>query len=61
MNTNKLIRNFLARICEKNYSGAESLLQTVLVEKMKKRVKEKHKTVKGKKDVFSDDEPKKQN
>ena len=56
MNTNKLIRNFLARICEKNYSGAESLLQTVLVEKMKKRVKEKHKAVKGKKDAFSDEE-----
>jgi hypothetical protein len=58
MDTNKLIRNFLARICEKNYSGAESLLQTVLVEKMKKRVKEKHKAVKGKKDVFSDEEQK---
>jgi hypothetical protein len=61
MNTNKLIRNFLARICEKNYSGAESLLQTVLVEKMKKRVKEKHKTVKGKKDAFSEEEPKTKN
>lgn len=56
MNTNKLIRNFLARICEKNYSGAESLLQTVLVEKMKKRVKEKHKTVKDKMKKFSDEE-----
>lgn len=56
MNTNKLIRNFLARICEKNYSGAESLLQTVLVEKMKKRVKEKHGQVKKKmKETFSDD------
>lgn len=56
MNTNKLIRNFLARICEKNYSGAESLLQTVLVEKMKKRVKEKHGKVKKKmKETFSDD------
>lgn len=56
MNTNKLIRNFLARICEKNYSGAESLLQTVLVEKMKKRVQEKHSKVKKKmKETFSDD------
>lgn len=55
MNTNKLIRNFLARICEKNYSGAESLLQSVLVEKMKSRVKEKHNTVKKKmKETFSD-------
>jgi hypothetical protein len=43
MNTNKLIRNFLAKICEKNYSGAESLLQSVLVEKMKERVKKGHK------------------
>ena len=57
MNTNKLIRNFLARICEKNYSGAESLLQTVLVEKMKKRVKEKHKAVKGKKGALSEEDP----
>jgi len=49
MNTNKLIRNFLARICEKNYSGAESLLQNVLVEKMKDRVKKEHKNTKSKK------------
>ena len=55
MNTNQLIRKFLARICEKNYSGAESLLQTVLVEKMKKRIKEKHKTVKNNKDTLSDE------
>lgn len=55
MNTNQLIRKFLARICEKNYSGAESLLQTVLVEKMKKRIKEKHNTVKNKKDTLSDE------
>lgn len=56
MNTNKLIRNFLARICEKNYSGAESLLQTLLVEKMKNRVKDKHNHIKKKmKDTFSDE------
>ena len=56
MNTNKLIRNFLARICEKNYSGAETLLQTVLVEKMAKRVKEKHSNAKKKmKETFSSD------
>jgi len=62
MNTNKLIRNFLAKMCEKNYSGAESLLQTVIVEKMKKRVKEKHKAVKGKmNDAFSDEEKKEKN
>ena len=56
MNTNRLLRNFLAKICEKNYSGAESLLQTILVEKMKTRVKSKHKEVKKKmKNAFSDE------
>ena len=56
MNTNKLIRNFLARICEKNYSGAESLLQNLLIEKMKTRVKDKHKTAKKKmKETFSEE------
>jgi len=55
MNTNKLIRNFLARICEKNYSNAESLLQNVLVEKMKTRVKkELQQTKSKKKNPFSD-------
>lgn len=54
-NNNKLIRNFLARICEKNYSGAESLLQNILVEKMKDRVKKEHKKAKSKKNnLFSD-------
>lgn len=57
MNTNRLLRNFLAKICEKNYSGAETLLQNILVEKMKGRVKKKHKEVKQKmKETFSDDE-----
>jgi hypothetical protein len=50
--TNKLLRHFLAKICEKNYSHAESLLQQIVVEKMSKRVKEKY--IKAKKDHKKD-------
>lgn len=56
MNTDKLLRNFLARICEKNYSQAESLIKQILIEKMTKRVKEKHKKIKEKMKKISSDE-----
>lgn len=46
--SNKLLRSFLAKLCEKNYSSAENLLQKILVEKMTKRIKDKHKKVKEK-------------
>lgn len=57
MNNNQLLRNFLVKLCEKNYSDAETLLKNILVEKMAKRVKDKHKTAKEKmkKNIFSDE------
>ena len=44
--TNKLLRHFLAKICEKNYSHAEALLQKIVTEKMSNRVRDKYKKVK---------------
>jgi len=39
MNLRKIISEFVTQICEKNYSQADKTLDTVLTEKMKKRIK----------------------
>jgi hypothetical protein len=42
MNIKQTLRSFLAKLCEKNYAAAESLLRDVVTEKVTKRIKDEH-------------------
>lgn len=53
MNIKQKLRNFLAKLCEKNYAAAETLLQDVVTEKMSNRIKKEHDKIDDSKDKTS--------
>lgn len=54
MNIKQKLRSFLAKLCEKNYASAESLLRDVVTEKVAKRIKDEHEKISDK----AEDKPK---